>query len=597
MSAIASGDLCYCIGRSVVYVGGYFYAFYYRTTDGYLCYRSSSDGENWSSEVALWAIGRNDGYAVYTDGTYIYVAYGTPTYGSSPTASTAYTVRGTPSAGTITWASPITVRQASGYWLFSWAKTANRVYLALVAYNTTSQAYHVHVYYNSDGNSAWTEILDSTTLTDSGYRAGICICDLPQYTDGIMLVAAKFSANTLTYKVYDGSAWGADTSFGSKTFSRYVNEISMAAMSGQVHLAVIPATGGGTLRYYYYTTSWSSATTVDSSTCMSPCLAATSSKLYVFYAIDTNILYRTMDYSTHTWSSATTLASNQTSPNMINTERYPSEQIGVLWRQGTASPYSIMFSYVPPGVAYTTLTESLGCTDSTVKASSVVKRELPGLQDMSNTGLSKSIVELLSFPYILNKNAFITITTSLNIFCITTFVSILLHHNILKPLELCMRKTEIFKEEKMSTKEFFTKLVEFFGKEYTNFQDNLIKMTKAVIKAYINVQDVLSKLFVGHVFEIFSLFKTLQVLTICSKEKETLQVQEQIILRRMLTFLILNERLIIFEKIFVPPIELIAFARLLLRTNYWAYLTWRSQYAIRTVKKVYQALIKRHGNE
>jgi hypothetical protein len=162
-----------------------------------------------------------------------------------------------------------------------------------------------------------------------------------------------------------------------------------------------------------------------------------------------------------------------------------------------------------PAVAYTiTLTKSLGLKDSTVKASSVVKRELPELQDMSNTSMSKSIVELLSFPYILNKNAFVSITTSLNIFCITTFVSILLHQNILKLQELYTRKTEILKEEKMSTKEFFTKLVEFFGKEYTNFQDYLIKMIEPVIKAYINVQDVLSKLFVGLVFEIFSLFKT-----------------------------------------------------------------------------------------
>jgi hypothetical protein len=161
-----------------------------------------------------------------------------------------------------------------------------------------------------------------------------------------MLVTAKYSASTLTYKVYDGSAWGDDTNFGSKTASASLFSITMATMSGQVHLAVIPAEGGGALSYYYYTTSWSSATTVDSSTCLSPCLSATTSNLYVFYAVSTNILYRTMDYSTHTWSSATTLASSQTSPNMINTERYPSGEIGVLWRQGSASPYSIMFAYL-----------------------------------------------------------------------------------------------------------------------------------------------------------------------------------------------------------------------------------------------------------
>jgi hypothetical protein len=380
MSAIASGDLSVCIGRSIVYVGGYFYAFYCNSS-GYLSYKSSPDGVNWSSEVALWQLGSGDSYAVFTDGTYIYVAYGTPTYSTtSPTSSTAYTVRGTPSGGTITWASPITVRQAGGYWLFSWAKTANRFYLALIAYYTTSQAYHVHVYYNSDGNSAWTQILDSTTLSDSGYRAGICICDLPAYTDGIMLVTAKSSATTLTYKVYDGSTWGADTSFGSKTGSAYLYDLSMAAMNNQVHLVTIPSGSGGPISYYYYTTSWSSATTVDSGTCFSPCLSATPNKLYLVYASGSNILYRTMDYSTHAWSSATTLASNQTSPAKTQTERYPSGKMAIIWRQGTSSPYSIMFSYIPLAVAWQqTLSESLGLLDKAVKGSSIMRRDGLGL--------------------------------------------------------------------------------------------------------------------------------------------------------------------------------------------------------------------------
>jgi len=386
MSAIASGELSICIGRSIVYVGGYFYAFYCNSS-GYLSYKSSPDGVNWSSEVALWRLGGADSYAVFTDGTYIYVAYGTPTFStSSSTSSTAYTVRGTPSGGTITWASPITVRQAGGYWLFSWAKTANRFYLALIAYYTTSPAYHVHVYYNSDGNSAWTQILDSTTLSDSGYKAGICICDLPAYTDGIMLVAAKYSATTLTYKVYNGSTWGADTSFGSKTGSAYLHDLSMASMNNQVHFVTTPSNSGGPISYYYYTTSWSSATTVDSGTCLSPCLSATPNKLYLVYASGSNILYRTMDYSTHAWSSATTLASNQTSPAKTQTERYPSRKIAIIWRQGSSPPYSIMysimFSYISLAVAWQqTLSESLGLLDKAVKRSSIMKMDRLGLFD------------------------------------------------------------------------------------------------------------------------------------------------------------------------------------------------------------------------
>jgi len=346
-TTIATGDLPPTIGRTIVKVGGYFYAFYFNSSTGYLCYKSSPDGVNWSSENALWTISRSDGFSVFTDGTYVYVAYATGSYStSSSTSSTAYTRRGTPSSGTITWGSAITVRQAGGYWLFSWAKTTNRFYLGLIAYYTTSIGYHVHVYYNTDGNSAWTQILDSTTLSDSNYRAGIVISDLPQYPDGIIIVTAKWGSSSFSYKTYDGSNWSSDSTFGSKTSGAYDSNLSMVSANGQVHFVAPPSDSGGVLSYYYYTTSWSSAITVDSKTCTSPSLLAGSDVLYVFYVSSSNIIYKSMDYSSHAWSPSTTIASGETSPTNIQAEKYENGTEGILWRAGSSSPYNIRFSTV-----------------------------------------------------------------------------------------------------------------------------------------------------------------------------------------------------------------------------------------------------------
>jgi len=415
--ASASADLCNPNGRSVVYVGGYFYVFYRRLSDGYLCYRSSSDGVNWGSEVALWALGASDAYAVFTDGTYIYVAYGTPTYStSSNTSSSAYTVRGTPSNGTISWGSQILVRQAGGYWQFSWAKTANRFYLALRAYYTTTAYYHVYVYYNSDGNSSWTQILDSTTMTDGGYACGICICNWPQYADGVILVTAKYSASALSYKTYDGSSWSADSTFGSKTGSAYLYHITIAAYGGEVHFANVPSNSGGAIYYYRFTTSWSGTTTVDSSTCLTPCLAATSKKLYLFYVVGSNVLYRTMDYSTHTWSSATTFASNETSPTLTQAQRYPVEKMGVVWRTGSSSPYNVRFDYIL--LAYSqTLAESVSLADSMLRSTSIVRVESLSLSDVFSRTLTayRTLAEALSLSDVVSRSASKAIVNTLSL--------------------------------------------------------------------------------------------------------------------------------------------------------------------------------------
>jgi len=115
--------------RGVVYIGGYFYVFYYRTTDGKLVYKSSPDGENWSEEsiASTTAVGRWDAYAVFTDGTYIFIIWNTPTFQwGNPNATSIYTRRGIPSNGTITWDTAIFVRKCDGLGVFHWSKPANR---------------------------------------------------------------------------------------------------------------------------------------------------------------------------------------------------------------------------------------------------------------------------------------------------------------------------------------------------------------------------------------------------------------------------------------------------------------------------------------
>jgi hypothetical protein len=339
--------------RAIIRIGGYYYFFYRRIADGYLCYKSSQWGESWGSEVAVTtaSISGDDEFSVFEDGSYIWVVYATGTpNGANQNAITIKTRKGTGSGGTISFGSEVTVRNCGCCTAYAFAKSTNRVYLAGRIFNVSgTQRYYVYVWYTTDGSS-WTEILASTSMVESGYACGIDAVYDPANTDGLMIVTAKRTPNKYTYKVYNGSSWGSDTDFAEKYSSNYINRgFSLARYGSEIHFIYTEREVAGWVRYRYYTGgSWSGSTDIEASGAIDPIVSAHNGKLYAFYIMSGDIDYKSMVYATHTWDgSRTVLQASENNPAKAQSDRYPdSTSIGVGWRTQASSPYTLRFKWV-----------------------------------------------------------------------------------------------------------------------------------------------------------------------------------------------------------------------------------------------------------
>jgi hypothetical protein len=375
----SSGSPTYLSQRSTIQLGGYYYVFYLAlggTNYGYLCYRSSTDGSTWGNEnlashVALMTTQQNPAspiemstdFDVFTDGSTVYVAYPVGTFrpydyeGYTIANTTGYVRTGTQSNGTITWNTQVQIAQTLqpfAGWAWDFTQTTNRIYLAVRVY---AEPYHIEVYYSADSGSSWTKSFDYKT-GDQNWACGIAISSWDfQHTDGVVLVDGEYTEPYFNCWTFNGTDWSAKSTFGSKTGSfiqsdsNYVNSqcMSMVTHNNQVHFACIPSISGGAISYQYFTTSWSSATIVDSSTCMDPSLSVTlSSSLYMFYRIGSTLYYRAMDYSSNSWDdSATTFESGETSPCYLTSEQYSNTQsVGVVWQSGSSNPFNVRFACI-----------------------------------------------------------------------------------------------------------------------------------------------------------------------------------------------------------------------------------------------------------
>lgn len=364
-----SSDSINLPSRNTVEVGGYFFAFY-AGTDLHLYVNSSSDGLNWntgqdvsgSSLCEPWAFG------VFTDGSNIICGFANGSDATvDPNATTGWTVMGTESNGLITWNTPVEIRQAVGWWYsgFTFAKTSAGDWWVgfQCSFKPASPYYEVYVYNSTNGEN-WTQSFASADfqLETSGYPGGVGICSWPQYPNGIMLVASAFGEGQYGYVTFDGSNWTSVMTFGSKIPYDYTrNGFSLVAGNGQVQFVTVPATFtmgnqayvGGAITYYAYGTSWSPPVVVDASTCFSPSLTAyDNSTLYLFYRNSLGVCYRSMDYSTGTWSAATSLVRGETTVNSYGpiSEEYPTgTSIGLMWLAGSQSPYDVRFTSLTPG--------------------------------------------------------------------------------------------------------------------------------------------------------------------------------------------------------------------------------------------------------
>lgn len=338
----------------IIKVGGYYFAFYMRTSDSYYVYKSSSDGVTWSSEhtashAAHYSTARVYSFDAYTDGSgNIIIFYVT---GVEFTSCTAYTRTGTQSGGVISWDTQVALNTTSGGVFFPYFfKTANRWYLAYSFFD--GSVYRVYVLYDtSTPASSWTSILDSTTMIEAGYQGQTILCQHPSYTDGIMLIVGNYGYTYYKYKLYDGSTWAADSTFGFKTggaYSNYRLDAVYSPATGEIYFIEANFTSNN-VRFYYYDGSWHGPTVIAAEAAHVTNLSLHSSNLYAFFRDSTNakIRYLSMDYATRSWGSVSDFVTGQTSLAEVCVE-FPGSgsEIGVMWRNGAASPFDMKFDKI-----------------------------------------------------------------------------------------------------------------------------------------------------------------------------------------------------------------------------------------------------------
>jgi hypothetical protein len=115
---------------------------------------------------------------------------------------------------------------------------------------------------------------------------------------------------------------------------------------------------------------------------------------------------------------------------------------------------------------------------------------------------------------------------------------------------------------------------------------------------YSSVLTISDKLFISSKKVIVG-FLRLRDLYLRRHEKLVLEIiglQESTSSLLNLIFLTLRERLSFLINLSVPSAGLIAFVRLVFRTNYSAYLKWRQEYFVRAIKKVYEIVRKLSSN-
>lgn len=335
-----ANDSCALPSRNIVQAQGYYYVFYVSPTTSYLVYKSSHDGVTFSSEYNASDAALNPAncyFTVLADGSTVHIAY--------PKAQQyAMTRVGVAAGGQITWNNSVQVwadSVTSGIWSFSLVKTANRLYLSVMAWWHPTYGFGVFVFQSADNGATWTQILSKTGGNQTPWVNPIgAVLVRAGNNEQVMLIRSHYTWSYFTYNFYDGSSWTSDATFGSiYGVYCYVDSMSAVWANGEVHLGFIdgltgPGPSPGPLKAYYYDGSWHGGT-VDSSSYWAPALVAYSTQLYLFHWSGNAIYYRTMNYSTHTWSSRMTWLSGE-SLARLNAEQYPPEsRFGIIWKNGT----------------------------------------------------------------------------------------------------------------------------------------------------------------------------------------------------------------------------------------------------------------------
>ena len=330
--------------RKTFYAAGRFWVFYSDGTN--MVFRSSTNGEAWSSATTVRACGDGAKFSIYFDGTYVHYCYATY-IDETPL----YYRRGTPNSdGTISWTDECTAVAAES------GVNYQLPYIAVDSAGYPWIGYHKYVS-SEDGGYAYvtkSSTSDGTWSTASGFPYQLysqwgCWFVIPvALTNQKMYIVYAQESNRIYGKLWTGS-WGSEEKIFDDGVALNLG-VSAVNVNDDVYLVHLSASQNLQCKKRTYGSGWGSVESVQSSVgyYSKPALSSDSSTgtIYCFW-VDSNHLYYkkrasgVWDSSPTDWVSETNLWETQTA-----FYKDYGNYIGVAYTSGSKSPYNVKFAYL-----------------------------------------------------------------------------------------------------------------------------------------------------------------------------------------------------------------------------------------------------------
>jgi hypothetical protein len=343
----------YPFQRKSFYANGRFWVFYSDGTN--MVYRTRTDGSTWTAATTVRPANIGYQFSVWFDGTYLHYVYAD--------ASSIYYRRGAPNSdGSITWSTTTeqtvsTTYNKASYPMIS-VDSNGYVWIGYIDdyYDATKDIDYIYPYVIKSGANDGTFGTGTKTQLSTTASNGWIVSIIP-LTSGKMLAVYAYGGGPVRAKKWDGSAWGAEVA--TTLAIEYSFSDSAVAQGDDVHLVFLNSTGYGVMytKYTYSSNSFGTETTLQATATYTSApvisIDTATNDLYVFWAgypTANHIYYRKYTASTNTWETAVDwITETALTGNDRLTCFYQSygSKIGLVYMTSTASPYNVVFAYLP----------------------------------------------------------------------------------------------------------------------------------------------------------------------------------------------------------------------------------------------------------
>lgn len=354
------------------YAQGRFWVFYCTASGDTFVYRTSTDGESWSSETTVVAgsTGSLFSTAIVDDSHFCYCRAQTTNY-----TGLYYRLGTLNSDGTISWvAAEQTIHSDENRGCDPVIAIDSNGYPWIACKDLTSETYPFTIYHSTTKDGTWTPASgDPVALgdyLDSGTQALVALTNGKMY----FIIACAVSTAPIQARgyLYNGSSWGSMETFTtSYCTDNYYNQFSAVAVGDDVFFAFTEdSTNDITVVRRVYGVGWGSETTLESgaNADSAPVLFATSvGDVYCCWISTSGVYIAKFDLVDGEWGSPELLCdeSGQTMYNryLVNSTKYAcSGYFSCIWMTGTSPTWNVRFAtfQVETGMQLFTVLNEMG---------------------------------------------------------------------------------------------------------------------------------------------------------------------------------------------------------------------------------------------